>query len=107
VRRARRVEREGKKKAELVVEYHEITIESQDLPERLRGHAASFVWPEGQPLPGFYLKPQPVPCSRCRRLRLDDGAQAVILLSISCQEVAYLRCKACGHRFALPVRPAR
>jgi len=60
-------------------------------------------WPEGEPLPGAYLRPRPVPCGRCRRLLLDDGRQAVVLLSIPRGGVAYLRCRACGERWALPV----
>jgi len=43
-----------------------------------------------------------VPCPKCRRILLDDTGQAVIVASSGAKLVA-LRCRACDHRFQLPV----
>lgn len=69
-------------------------------------------WPPERPLPTLYARRKPpVPCPNCRRLLLDNLAQAVICLSlatpravngeISKKTFAYLKCKACGHNFKL------
>ena len=54
-------------------------------------------WPEGKALPEVYRKPEPFPCLECRRVRLEGGARAVILLQ-TWQGFAYLECRGCGHQ---------
>lgn len=69
-----------------------------------------FVVPPAEPLPDTY-SPRPrrslVACEKCRRLRHNNGAQAVCVKSIqrdpSGGGMAYFRCTACGHRFKLPI----
>jgi len=77
-------------------------VRTQDKPTSLRGLTH---WPDGLSFPGAYRKPHPLPCPSCRRLRLDDMAQAVICVNSGLDDgdVAYFRCKACSHRFKLPV----
>lgn len=59
-------------------------------------------WPKGTPLPQAYRKPRPHPCPQCLAVTIDGFRKAVLLLQI-CGAVAYLRCRACEHRFRLPV----
>lgn len=61
-----------------------------------------YYWPEGKPMPTSIVKPKPVPCPACRRVRLDTMAQACII-RIYEGGVCYLRCRACQHRFKLPI----
>ena len=62
-------------------------------------------WPAWEPLPTEWRKArrQRPACPRCRRLQLDDGGQAVVVMS-SGGDVAFFRCKACEHRWQLPVK---
>lgn len=59
-------------------------------------------WPEKKPLPRVYRRGKITPCEKCRRLRLDDFGQAVVVMSSRAYAhyyLYYLRCKSCGHRF--------
>lgn len=60
---------------------------------------------EDTPFPKHVLKISRViqPCPKCRRVRLDTLAQATVCTS-SRSDVAWFRCKACGHRWGLPVK---
>ena len=91
---------------ELQVRAHEVEIEHQEPQATLREPEPDprYVLPADQKPPGFYTKIPPLPCQKCRTIRLPSGRQAVIVLAIEKGAVAYLRCKACGHRYALPVR---
>ena len=60
-------------------------------------------WPEKKDLPKVYKRGRPTPCAKCRRLRLDDFGQAVVVMS-SRGYLCYLRCKGCGHRFKLKAK---
>ena len=101
---------------EVVVQFQEIEVRRGEERLRLRAIEAQSepapepapgqVWPSDRPLPTHYLKPQPLPCSACRRVRMPDGAQAVVTMALR-ETIVYLRCKACGHRYAMPIRPAR
>ena len=65
-------------------------------------------WPKDRELPQYHVKSRRVqPCRSptCRRLLLDNGGQAVVCTS-SGHEIAWFRCRACGHRFCLPVKEA-
>ena len=64
---------------------------------------ARCYWPEDQPIPGTYIKRKPIPCPKCRRVLLDTNARAVSCLS-SGSAVAFFRCRACEHRWQLPVK---
>ena len=62
-------------------------------------------WPPKVEIPKVYLKVrrQPPPCPSCRRVRTDEGRQAAVCKS-SGNNVAWFRCKCCGHSWALPVQ---
>lgn len=45
-----------------------------------------------------------VACPSCRRIRLDHGSQACLVDGIH-GGVAYMRCRACNHRFKAPILP--
>ena len=62
-----------------------------------------LVWPEGKPTPTRYYRRDVYPCEECRRVYSDTLTQAVLTEQIR-DGTAYLRCRCCGHRFALPVR---
>ena len=59
--------------------------------------------PEGEPLAVEYRQPQPVPCPKCRRLRLDSGSQACVCAG-TWDGVAYMHCRNCDERFKAPIR---
>lgn len=75
-----------------------------DVPPTPHNHRPKF-WPKDQPTPNSYIKArrQPIPCPRCLRLLLDDGGQAISCTS-SGRDVAFFRCRACGHRWKLAVK---
>ena len=63
---------------------------------------------EGEALPETYRRRRTYPCPKCRRKQLPDGGQAVVATGIkngigSERDMAYLRCKSCGHRWSLVV----
>lgn len=62
-------------------------------------------WPADRPLPKVWQKPRQrvLPCPMCNRVCLDDMGQAVVCTR-SDDAIAYFRCRACGHRWSLPVR---
>lgn len=64
-------------------------------------------WPEDTPMPETWVKVRrALPCRKCRRVLLDDNGQAVVCIS-SANQLAWFRCRACGHRFKLPVQDDR
>ena len=79
------------------VEHEDVEIESS-VPER----DDRYVWPDGKPLPATYLKLRPLPCPKCRRVRMDDMGQAVSTRAVN-TGVAYLRCRICEHTWKLPI----
>jgi len=60
-------------------------------------------WPEGEPLPTHYQRPKPIPCRKCRAVRLDTLSRAVAMTSTK-KSVAYFRCRLCGHRFSMAIK---
>jgi len=56
----------------------------------------------GEALPKAYRRRAAIPCPSCRRKLLDNGSQAVLAVSVKA-DLAFLRCKGCGHRWKLPV----
>lgn len=64
-----------------------------------------YKWPKGKPLPTHHIKAsrEPTPCPKCLRIRFDNLGQAVVCTS-SGRDVAWFRCKACGHPWPLPVK---
>lgn len=68
------------------------------------GPSTGCFWPAGKPMPKTWHRAprQSLPCPKCRRLLLDDRGQAVVCAS-SGTDIAYFRCRACGHRWALAV----
>ena len=62
-----------------------------------------YYWPEGKPMPTSIVKPKPVPCPECRRVRLDTMSPACIVRT-SNGGVSYLRCRVCGHLFKMSVK---
>lgn len=83
-----------------LVEHQEPPVDTQ-VPQVER---SDKFWPEDRPMPTRYVKSRArlIPCPSCRRLLLDDMGQAVVTTS-SGRDVAWLRCRACQHRFSLPV----
>ena len=60
-------------------------------------------WPEGQPLPEAYVRPRPVPCAKCRLVRMGTGAQAVLMRTFT-GGIAYLWCRSCGNQFKMRIQ---
>jgi len=102
-------ERMKKKQARIDQEERKTRVAREALEKKKRKKALSqdprFCWPKSKKLPQFVVKARrrPQPCPRCRRLRLDDGGQAVICTS-SRQDIAWFRCQNCRHRWSLPVK---
>ncbi len=67
-------------------------------------HFLRFVWTLDKALPRTVHKRQVIPCfnPECRRFQMDNGGQAVVKTNIS-DGLVYFRCKACGHRWKLPI----
>jgi hypothetical protein len=61
-------------------------------------------WPAGEELPQSYTK-QVIPCPECRRVLTDEGGRAAICTS-SAKDIAFFRCRCCGHRWQMPVKGA-
>lgn len=77
-------------------------------PERhldpgLRSGSITLVVPEGTPPVEAYVKIPPIHCPACRRVRLDSLCAAVSVVR-SGDAIASFRCRACGHRWRLPVK---
>jgi len=66
---------------------------------------AAHFWPAGEPIPNVYAKQRRrrTACPTCRRIHLPDGGGAVSCTS-SGHDVAFFRCRSCGHRWKLAVR---
>lgn len=62
-------------------------------------------WPKDRAHPTAYIRPMYIPCPKCDRVRMDDGGRAVALRATS-GEIAYFRCKDCGHQFKMPMQDA-
>ena len=79
-------------------------VEVQAVPPLSERDGPLRFWPLDVALPAGYVKShrRRVPCRGCRRLFMDDGGQAVVCTH-SRDEIAYFRCKECGHRFSMPV----
>lgn len=88
----------------LLAAYKAESVNLDRAPDAPHKHQSKF-WPEGQATPTSYIKArrQVVPCPRCRRLLLDNGAQSTACTS-SGHDVAFFRCRACGHRWKLAVK---
>ena len=84
------------------IKIQEPPVDTQDV--RLSARDLKF-WPKKKKLPGFKLKVErrPMPCPKCRRIRLDDLSQAAVCTS-SGAALVWFRCKACGHKWCLPVK---
>lgn len=59
--------------------------------------------PAGEPLPETYKKQSPLPCPKCRRRLTDRMGRAVVCTSTT-TDLAYLRCRACGNTWKLPIK---
>ena len=68
-------------------------------------HDPRYVLPAGKKFPEYHLKlrREPMPCQKCRRIRQNDGGQAVACSS-SGADVSWFHCKCCGHKFSMPVK---
>jgi hypothetical protein len=55
-----------------------------------------------KPMPEVFVRPRPVPCQRCRLIRLPDRGQAVMVTG-TWEGFVYLECKGCQHRFKMRV----
>jgi hypothetical protein len=64
---------------------------------------AQQFWPDGEDLPDHYIRRRLQPCPECRRVLTAAGGQAVVCTA-SRNDEAYLRCKSCGHSWAMPVK---
>ena len=82
-----------------------LPIETQAPPVTIQRPPVERFWPKGTAMPTVYLKMrrQPPPCPNCRRVRTDVGGQAAVCKS-SGADVAWFRCKCCGHCWPLAVR---
>jgi len=79
--------------------------EEADAEEReAKEREARCFWPEDKPLPATYVPGRAFtyPCSGCRRVLLDDLGRAAVRQYVN-DKIAALRCRACGHRWELPV----
>jgi len=86
-------------------EHHEPQVEVQPSPvETHVEQNGRFHWPANKPFPEFYVKlrREPVPCPRCRRVRLYDLSQAAVCTSSG--KTAWFRCRQCGYRWEMPVK---
>ena len=60
------------------------------------------IWDKDIDMPTLYDKDRILhPCQKCRRMRLDNGGQAVGIHARD-EKGVFMRCKACGHVFELP-----
>ena len=75
---------------------------SRETSDKLR--EGRLYWPADKELPSVFRKQRRelVPCAKCRRVRLDNGGQAVVCTS-SGVDLAWFRCKICGARWKLGV----
>lgn len=100
---------------ELSVESCEPGIESKSpLIETVEGAQEHFhrgvegmndkiYWPKYREMPTHYSKPKPLPCPKCKRVRLDNLGQCCVVMRTG-KSIVYMRCKNCAHRWQLPVR---
>lgn len=63
----------------------------------------SRFWPDDKPVPETFRRHTVYPCPECRRVRLDNGGQAVVVRCLS-DEFAYLTCRGCGHQWKLEIK---
>jgi len=85
------------------IEHHDVAVETQDVAVDER--VDPKFWPKGVPFPDSVVKLRPrfIPCPHCRRVRLDNGGQAVAVTS-SGPDIVWFRCRACDTRFKLAVK---
>lgn len=94
---------EGWQEAGLEIRTPEPVVRLPVVHVQVRATAAVF-WPQGEPMPTHYKRQRALPCQSCRRVRLDDGGQAVVTERTDpVLNVARLRCKACGAPQKLPI----
>jgi hypothetical protein len=62
-------------------------------------------WPEDKALPEKYMRVPGPPCQKCRAIELPapSRSQAVVVLGQN-HGFAYLWCRACQHKFKLPMK---
>lgn len=91
------------------IKHREPVVATQQPPEltERQGETAAHFWPDGKDMPTAYIKPRRelLPCPNCRRVQLASGSQAAACTS-SGRDVAFFRCRECGHRWKLAVREA-
>ena len=80
-----------------------LPLEWQRLPLEVRMDPRITV-PPGEELELHLVRPPLVPYPRCRRIRLDDGRKRACRVRATDADVAYMGCRGCGHRFAVPIR---
>lgn len=92
----------AKKRERLAARLREEEAEAQRARDEAE-HQARCFWPEGKAAPTYHVKlrRQFHPCPACGRVLLDSGSQAVVC-TCSPGEVAWLKCRACDHRWKLP-----
>lgn len=97
--------------AELAVHAQEpeVRTTAPAAPSR-RTHPHLFA-PEGYVDPGAYVRLRTrLACPECDRVLTDGGSQAVVLRATSGPgrggDIAYLGCRACEHRWQLPIQEA-
>lgn len=80
----------------------ELAKATAEAVKRQQEIAARHFWPEDKPLPTHHQMRRQHPCPKCRRVLTETGSQATVCTSVP-GFVAYYRCRACAHRFKLPV----
>ena len=88
-----------------VVNVQEQDVRTNEPPVTVTALTVSVQYlPSSSPLPEYYVRHPAIACRKCRAVNMADGGKAV-RLSATKESVAYLRCKACGGGFSLPIRP--
>lgn len=88
----------------LEVEHQAPPVEHQAPAMSERNYGETTYLPEGEALPRYYEKKPPVPCPRCRALKIQSGNANASHFRTIIKGEAYFRCRACGKKFSLPVK---
>ena len=88
-----------KPKRKSTIQHQEPPVAHQEPPIQTRNEDPRRRWPEDQPLPDVY-EGRLVPCPNCLRVYLDTWSRATVCQSTRNGQ-AYLRCRACGHQWAM------
>lgn len=91
-----------KKKATPLGDTQELAAEWSQLPVEIR-HDERITVPADQELDLRFLRRRPVPCPRCRRIRLDDGLSQACIIRTTFGTVAYMLCRGCENTFKVPI----